>query len=237
MPLVGLKACTGCRGRGGGQVDAGHAVDSARGLNCPDDHRPQRPRGRRPPPAWTWPRRPRPTQRCGGSSTACPAWTRSAPRRGPRCSAPARSRPPPRRRRIDLAIRMVDLTTLEGQDTPGKVRALCTKAMRPDPPTRPARPPPRSASTPTWSRVAKETLGAQRGPRRRRGDRVPVRPRGAGHQARRHPRRGRGRRRRDRHGDRPGRVPVRPLPAGVRRDRRGARGVRASRREHAPTSR
>ena len=34
---------------------------------------------------------------------------------------------------IDLAIRIVDLTTLEGQDTPGKVRALCTKAMRPDP--------------------------------------------------------------------------------------------------------
>jgi deoxyribose-phosphate aldolase len=34
---------------------------------------------------------------------------------------------------IDLAIRMVDLTTLEGSDTPGKVRALCSKAMRPDP--------------------------------------------------------------------------------------------------------
>jgi len=34
---------------------------------------------------------------------------------------------------IDLAIRMVDLTTLEGQDTAGKVRALSTKAMRPDP--------------------------------------------------------------------------------------------------------
>ncbi len=34
---------------------------------------------------------------------------------------------------IDLAIRMVDLTTLEGADTPGKVRALCAKAMRPDP--------------------------------------------------------------------------------------------------------
>jgi deoxyribose-phosphate aldolase len=28
---------------------------------------------------------------------------------------------------------MVDLTTLEGQDTPGKVRALAAKAMRPDP--------------------------------------------------------------------------------------------------------
>ncbi|MGH3473271.1 MAG: deoxyribose-phosphate aldolase [Nocardioidaceae bacterium] len=34
---------------------------------------------------------------------------------------------------IDLAISMVDLTTLEGQDTPGKVRALCSKAQRPDP--------------------------------------------------------------------------------------------------------
>jgi deoxyribose-phosphate aldolase len=34
---------------------------------------------------------------------------------------------------IDLAIRMVDLTTLEGSDTHGKVRALASKAMRPDP--------------------------------------------------------------------------------------------------------
>ncbi|WP_030165913.1 deoxyribose-phosphate aldolase [Spirillospora albida] len=34
---------------------------------------------------------------------------------------------------IDLAISMVDLTTLEGADTPGKVRALCAKAARPDP--------------------------------------------------------------------------------------------------------
>jgi deoxyribose-phosphate aldolase len=34
---------------------------------------------------------------------------------------------------IDLAIAMVDLTTLEGADTPGKVRALCAKAAHPDP--------------------------------------------------------------------------------------------------------
>jgi deoxyribose-phosphate aldolase len=34
---------------------------------------------------------------------------------------------------LDLAIRMVDLTTLEGADTPGKVRALSNKALRPDP--------------------------------------------------------------------------------------------------------
>jgi deoxyribose-phosphate aldolase len=33
----------------------------------------------------------------------------------------------------DLAIRMVDLTTLEGADTHGKVRALASKAMHPDP--------------------------------------------------------------------------------------------------------
>jgi deoxyribose-phosphate aldolase len=34
---------------------------------------------------------------------------------------------------LDLAIRMVDLTTLEGKDTPGKIRALGGKARRPDP--------------------------------------------------------------------------------------------------------
>lgn len=34
---------------------------------------------------------------------------------------------------IDTAISMVDLTTLEGMDTPGKVRAMCAKALRPDP--------------------------------------------------------------------------------------------------------
>ncbi|WP_298178351.1 deoxyribose-phosphate aldolase [Saccharomonospora sp.] len=34
---------------------------------------------------------------------------------------------------IDTAISMVDLTTLEGADTPGKVRSLAVKARRPDP--------------------------------------------------------------------------------------------------------
>src|SRR5919201_1776344 len=34
---------------------------------------------------------------------------------------------------LELAVRMVDLTTLEGQDTPGKVAALASKAIRPDP--------------------------------------------------------------------------------------------------------
>ncbi|HEX5241282.1 MAG TPA: deoxyribose-phosphate aldolase [Candidatus Limnocylindrales bacterium] len=34
---------------------------------------------------------------------------------------------------LDLAIRMMDLTTLEGKDTPGKVRAMCAKAIHPQP--------------------------------------------------------------------------------------------------------
>ena len=34
---------------------------------------------------------------------------------------------------LDLAVRMTDLTTLEGADTPGKAAALASKAVRPDP--------------------------------------------------------------------------------------------------------
>src|SRR5213596_2034401 len=34
---------------------------------------------------------------------------------------------------LELAVRMTDLTTLEGSDTPGKVAALASKAVRPDP--------------------------------------------------------------------------------------------------------
>lgn len=38
-----------------------------------------------------------------------------------------------KRAALELAIRMIDLTTLEGDDTPGKVRQLCAKGIRPDP--------------------------------------------------------------------------------------------------------
>lgn len=34
---------------------------------------------------------------------------------------------------LDAVIRMIDLTTLEGSDTPGKVQTLCAKAAHPDP--------------------------------------------------------------------------------------------------------
>lgn len=41
---------------------------------------------------------------------------------------------------LSLLIRCIDLTTLEGADTPGRVRGLCAKAVRPEPsdPTVPA---------------------------------------------------------------------------------------------------
>ena len=38
-----------------------------------------------------------------------------------------------KREALLLAVRMTDLTTLEGRDTPGKVRQLAAKAVRPDP--------------------------------------------------------------------------------------------------------
>jgi deoxyribose-phosphate aldolase len=41
---------------------------------------------------------------------------------------------------LDTAVSMIDLTTLEGADTPGKVTAMCAKARRPDP-TDPSVPP------------------------------------------------------------------------------------------------
>ena len=34
---------------------------------------------------------------------------------------------------LETALSMVDLTTLEGADTPGRVRSLCRRAIRPDP--------------------------------------------------------------------------------------------------------
>ncbi|MDT0185199.1 deoxyribose-phosphate aldolase [Microbacterium sp. ARD31] len=60
---------------------------------------------------------------------------------------------------IDLAIRMVDLTTLEGQDTHGKVRALASKAMRPDP-ADPTCPPTAAVCVyPDMVATARQTLG------------------------------------------------------------------------------
>jgi deoxyribose-phosphate aldolase len=61
---------------------------------------------------------------------------------------------------IDTAIRMVDLTTLEGADTPGKVRSLCAKAMRPDP-ADPTAPP--VAAVCVYPDLVETAVGALRG--------------------------------------------------------------------------
>lgn len=60
---------------------------------------------------------------------------------------------------LELAIRMCDLTTLEGQDTPGKVRQLAAKAIRPDP-VDPSVPPVAALCVyPNLVPVAREALG------------------------------------------------------------------------------
>ena len=84
---------------------------------------------------------------------------------------------------LELAVRMMDLTTLEGADTPGKVSALCSKAMRPT--RRPVDPVGRCGVR--LSEPRRDREGAARRHRRegRVGrDRVPVRPVAARRQAR-----------------------------------------------------
>ena len=131
---------------------------------------------------------------------------------------------------LDLAIRMMDLTTLEGKDTPGQgprpVRqGDAPAAGRPDDPVRR-----RGLRLPgAWSpRPRRRCAGSERQGRQRR-DRLPDRPDVPRHQARRDACGGRGRRRRDRHGHRPRRVPVGRLRDRVRRDRRGQGGLRRRR--------
>jgi deoxyribose-phosphate aldolase len=59
---------------------------------------------------------------------------------------------------LDLVIGMVDLTTLEGADTPGKVRALCAKSMRPDPSDRSCPPAAAVCVYPDMVATAKQAL-------------------------------------------------------------------------------
>ena len=60
---------------------------------------------------------------------------------------------------LDLAVRMCDLTTLEGKDTPGKVRQLSAKGIRPDP-TDPTVPSVAAICVyPNMVPIAKEALG------------------------------------------------------------------------------
>lgn len=59
---------------------------------------------------------------------------------------------------IDLAISMTDLTTLEGADTPGRIRALCAKGRAPDPDDRSVPAVAAVCVYPDMVRTARETL-------------------------------------------------------------------------------
>ena len=88
---------------------------------------------------------------------------------------------------------MIDLTTLEGQDTPGKVRALAAKAMRPDP-ADPTCPPTAAVCVyPDMVATAKEALGTAGVHVAAVATAFPSGRAVARRQARRHPRRGGGR--------------------------------------------
>jgi deoxyribose-phosphate aldolase len=59
---------------------------------------------------------------------------------------------------LELAIAMIDLTTLEGKDTEGKVRALCAKGRRPDPADTSIPSVAAICIYPTWVAVARDAL-------------------------------------------------------------------------------
>jgi deoxyribose-phosphate aldolase len=60
---------------------------------------------------------------------------------------------------LETAVRMMDLTTLEGADTPGKVAALASKAVRPDPVDRTVPSVAAVCVYPNLIQVAKERVG------------------------------------------------------------------------------
>ena len=125
-----------------------------------------------------------------------------------------------------LSVRMMDLTTLEGADTPGKVAALCSKALNPDP-ADPAIP--SVAAVCVYPNLVPDRASSPRGIDGQGcvgGDRVPVRPGATRGEAGRRARRRRMGCRRDRHGHRPRRVSLRALREGLRRDRAGEGRVR-----------
>jgi hypothetical protein len=134
---------------------------------------------------------------------------------------------------LTLALAMIDLTTLEGKDSPGKVRSLCRKAARPferDEEVLGTRLPPVAAVCvyPSMIKpVVDELERAQPDGRTVKVASVATGfPSGQYRAARR--------RRRDRHGHRPGRFPVRSLSAGLRRDRGRQVSLRAVRRHLGP---
>ena len=138
---------------------------------------------------------------------------------------------------LKLAISMMDLTTLEGKDTPGKVAYLCRKAMQPADPRYDVPPCAAVCVYPNLVRAAKKFLGDS-------GVKVasvatgfpsglmPLRLQARGSPQRRARRRGR-----DRHGDRPRRFPRRRSQTRRRRNRRHQGSLRRGASESDPRDR
>src|ERR1022692_2163735 len=126
-------------------------------TDCPASTRSGPRPGRR---AW----RPGPSRRTRRRQrwTSPSRWWTSPRWRGPTTRATRSIKKDWKRAPLDLAVAMVDLTTLEGADPPGKVRGLCVKAMRPDP-ADPAVPPVAAVCVyPDLVGVAKDELGGSR---------------------------------------------------------------------------
>ena len=121
--------------------------------------------------------------RCASCCTGCPAWTRWAPWQRAAALATRSVKKDAKLWALDTAVRMVDLTTLEGADTPGKVRGLCAKARQPDPADRAVPPVAAVCVYPDLVAVARGALAGSDVKVASVGHRVPVRPRLAGGQA------------------------------------------------------
>ena len=127
-----------------------------------------------------WPRRPlsRADSSCRSSSgcRASARSTRSPSRRAPAELAKRSIKKDAKVWALELALRCCDLTTLEGQDTPGKVAALCSKAdaPRPERPEHPVRR--RGLRLPEPRRDGEGAPARQRREGRERRDGVPVGP-------------------------------------------------------------
>ena len=138
---------------------------------------------------------------------------------------------------LELAIRMMDLTTLEGADTPGKVAAL---ARRRSGPTRPTPGVPSVAAVCVYPNLVPTAVERVEGAGVKVASVATAFPSGQSPlevEARRGALGRRAGRRRGRHGDRPRRVPLRPLREGLRRDRAGEGGLRRRAPEGDPRGR
>ena len=122
---------------------------------------------------------------------------------------------------LRLVVRCTDLTTLEGDDTPGRIRALCSQALRPDPADPTVGPVAAVCVYPALAPAGRRAARRHPGGGGQRGRSLPQRPVAPGGEGGRSAGRGGRRRHRDRHCAEPLRLPLRSPRCG----RGGAAGT------------